>query len=133
MKDSPARREDYIIVTGSNKFPQQFCSTGCPLLIFLHFFFFFSFFSWHLIFFIFGWNFHIFFFHFFTIMWQFYILPIGIPGPFSSAHTALVCVLGNEVYMQHYWLLVALLTVDSFTCLKMLVMLRYSGLLIRLC
>ena len=27
LKDSPARREDYISVTGSNNFPQQFCST----------------------------------------------------------------------------------------------------------
>ena len=42
------------------------------------------------------------FFHFLTIMWQFYILPVGIPGPFFSTHIALVCVLGNNVYMQHY-------------------------------
>ena len=26
LKDSPARREDYISVTGSNKFPVQFYS-----------------------------------------------------------------------------------------------------------
>ena len=71
-----------------------------------YFFFIFHFF------FIFGRNFH--FFHLLTIMWQFYILPIGIPSPFSSAHTALVCVLGNEVYMQQYWLLVAILTISLF-------------------
>ena len=53
-------------------------------------------------------------------MWQFYILPIGIPGPFSSAHTALVCVLGNKVYMQQYWLLVALLTIDNFISLPII-------------
>ena len=82
---------------------------------FLFFFFFFfnflKFFSLHLIFFHF-WSKFSFFFHFLTIMWQFHILSIGIPCPFSSAHTALVCVLGNEVYTcrtidfwLHYWFL----------------------------
>ena len=65
-----------------------------------HFFSFFHFFLWRLIFFYFRSKF-VGFFHFLTLMWQFYILPIGIPGLFSSAHTALVCVLGNKVYMQH--------------------------------
>ena len=86
-----------------------------------HFFSFFHFFYGTSFFFIFGRNFHYFFFHFLTLMWQFYILPIGIPGLFSSAHTALVCVLGNKVYMQHYWLFVALLTIDNSTSLKILV------------
>ena len=31
-------------------------------------------------------------------MWQFYILPIGISGHFSSAHTALVCVFRNSIH-----------------------------------
>ena len=57
--------------------------------------FFFIFFIAPHFFFIFGQN-----FHFLTIMWQFYIFPIGISGPFSSAHTALVCVLGNEVQLR---------------------------------
>ena len=115
---------------------------GCPLLIFFTFsFLFIYFFSWHLIFFFHFWPKFSFFDHNVTI--QFYILPMGILGSFSSAHTALVCVLGKEVYMQHYWLLVALLIIDNFTSLKIVVhpqyivlqeyMFRYSGLLIRFC
>ena len=87
---------------------------------FFHFFILFHFFSWHLIFFH-SYSKFSFFPHFLAIMWQFYILLIGIPGPFSSAHTALVCVLRNEVYMQQYWLLVALLIIDNFTSLKKVV------------
>ena len=66
---------------------------------------------------------HLIFFHFLTNVTILYFgCPIGIPGPFSSAHTALVCVLGNKEYMQHYWLLlVALLTIDNFTSLKIVV------------
>ena len=51
-------------------------------------------------------KFSFFFFHFLTIMRQFCILPIGIPGLFSYENTTLVCVLGNEVYAEHiyFWL-----------------------------